>query len=87
MRTALLLLDQAQAAWAELMTQLEEVMRDTYRIKLSCPVCDWTDVVVRENRDAALLEGNDRIAKHNIAMGHQLSGAPRPGYYRGEPVN
>jgi hypothetical protein len=72
---------------ARLMTEATEFTRDTYRVKLSCPVCEWTDLVVRETRVAAMDEGNRRIAAHNEEEGHLLSGSPRPGYFRGEPVN
>lgn len=68
-------------------SEAQAVMADVYRVKLSCPVCDWTDVVVRETRVAAMAEGNARIFTHNLTMDHQLSGTPRPGYFRGEPLN
>lgn len=68
-------------------SEAQAVMADVYRVKLSCPACDWTDVVVRETRAAAMAEGNARIFTHNVAMDHQLSGVPRPGYFRGEPLN
>jgi hypothetical protein len=72
---------------AQLLEQVTEMSRDVYRVKLSCPVCEWTDVVVRENRPIAIEEGNRRIVEHNSVEGHLLSGAPRAGYFRGEPLN
>ena len=75
---------------AEAMRVVEEardIAKDVYRVKLSCPVCDWTDLVIRENRLSAMGEGNRRIAVHNEDEGHLLSGTPRSGYFRGEPLN
>lgn len=58
-----------------------------YRIRLSCPVCDWTATVVRETREAGLAAGQEQISAHNLEAGHALSGTPRTGYYKGEPLN
>jgi len=75
---------------AEAMRVVEEardIAKDVYRVKLSCPVCEWTDLVVRETRASSMEEGNRRIALHNEIEGHLLSGTPRSGYFRGEPLN
>jgi hypothetical protein len=59
--------------------EAQDIAKDVYRVKLSCPVCDWVDLVVREDRVTAMEEGNRRIATHNEIEGHLLSGRPRSG--------
>jgi len=71
----------------EVLATVGAIMESIYRVRLSCPICDWDDVVVRETRDLAVIEGERRITVHNEHAGHQLTGQPKPGYYRGEPLN
>lgn len=84
MRKATAMVEYATAVLRE----ANSLITDVYRVKLSCPECDWVDVVVREDREAALAEGNRRIFTHNADAGHPFTGQmPRPGYFRGEPLN
>lgn len=73
-------------------TIVAEAKRSTegvHRVRLSCPLCAWTDTVIREDQATALAEGERRIVAHNDAEGHVLvpGAKPRVGYYRGEPLN
>lgn len=77
----------ATSAIAATLAEANELLESVYRVRLSCPACDWTDTVVRESRDAAILEGNNRISTHNEEMGHILTGEPKTGYFKGEPLN
>lgn len=85
------LLDQQAQAIARkaavLMDESRALTEGIYRVRLSCPVCDWLDTVVREDRASAIAEGNRRILAHTTDAGHRLSGEPHSGYFRGEPLN
>lgn len=62
-------------------------VQDGYRVKLSCPVCNWTATATGADREAAIEIGTAYIEAHNQLMGHILEGTPKTGYFRGEPLN
>lgn len=78
---------EASRAAIEAMVVAGEFIESVYKVLVSCPVCDWTELVVRESRETATAAANDRIVIHNLEQGHILTGKPQSGYLHGERVN
>src|SRR5438552_12042205 len=67
---------------------VQDVKR-TWRAKLTCPWCDWEADATADSREALLDVGNRQIVIHNTEAGHSViaGSKPRPGYYKGDPIN